>query len=191
MIDLTPLDVRKKKGDFRRGMRGYDPEVVDGFLDIVADRMEALVRENVTLRERADQLTTTMDAFRERERAMNEALISAQQLREETRAQAQRDAELTLREARAQADELLAEGRRQLAAMEEALARVQRQRATYLRSLRSLVERNLQEVQQEEDRLHDLLRADYEPTPPPATAPSTNASEWLRRLDEGSPPAAD
>ena len=24
MIDLTPLDVRKKKGDFRKGLRGYD-----------------------------------------------------------------------------------------------------------------------------------------------------------------------
>ena len=24
MIDLTPLDVRKKRGDFKRGLRGYD-----------------------------------------------------------------------------------------------------------------------------------------------------------------------
>ncbi len=32
MIDLTPLDVRKKRGDFRRGLRGYDPEEVDHFL---------------------------------------------------------------------------------------------------------------------------------------------------------------
>ena len=41
MIDLTPLEVRKKKGDFRRGLRGYDPPQVDDFLDIVADRLEA------------------------------------------------------------------------------------------------------------------------------------------------------
>ena len=38
MIDLTPLDVRKKKADFRRGLRGYDIEEVDAFLDLAAER---------------------------------------------------------------------------------------------------------------------------------------------------------
>ncbi|MBA4159185.1 MAG: DivIVA domain-containing protein, partial [Gemmatimonadetes bacterium] len=70
MIDLTPLDVRKKKGDFRRAMRGYEPELVDSFLDLVADRLDELVRENVTLRERVNQLTQAIDTFRERERAL-------------------------------------------------------------------------------------------------------------------------
>ena len=32
MIDLTPLDVRKKRGDFRKMLRGYDPQEVDSFL---------------------------------------------------------------------------------------------------------------------------------------------------------------
>ena len=36
MIDLTPLDVRKKKGDFTRTLRGYDTPTVDQFLDLVA-----------------------------------------------------------------------------------------------------------------------------------------------------------
>jgi DivIVA domain-containing protein len=40
MIDLTPLEVRQKKGDFRRAVRGYDPELVNDFLDLVADRRE-------------------------------------------------------------------------------------------------------------------------------------------------------
>ncbi len=40
MIDLTPLDVRKKRGDFGKGLRGYDPQEVDGFLELVAERME-------------------------------------------------------------------------------------------------------------------------------------------------------
>ena len=29
MIELTPLDVRKKRGDFGKTLRGYDPEEVD------------------------------------------------------------------------------------------------------------------------------------------------------------------
>src|SRR5688500_5262723 len=52
MIDLTPLEVRKKKGDFRRAMRGYDPALVDDFIDLVADRLEQLVRDHFALTER-------------------------------------------------------------------------------------------------------------------------------------------
>ena len=40
MIDLTPLDVRKKKGDFRKGLRGYEMEEVDGFLARVRELAE-------------------------------------------------------------------------------------------------------------------------------------------------------
>ena len=56
MIDLTPLDVRKKRGDFRRQLRGYDPEEVDTFMDLVADRFEELVRENLSLNEKTGRL---------------------------------------------------------------------------------------------------------------------------------------
>ena len=56
MIDLTPLDVRKKRGDFAKGVRGYSTQEVDSFLELVAERLEELVKENLTLRERADRL---------------------------------------------------------------------------------------------------------------------------------------
>ena len=35
MIDLTPLDVRNKRGDFKKLLRGYDPQEVDVFLELV------------------------------------------------------------------------------------------------------------------------------------------------------------
>jgi DivIVA domain-containing protein len=107
MIDLTPLDVRKKKGDFRRVMRGYDMEAVDNFLEVAASRMEELVRKNATLSGRVDSMSEVIAEYRERERAMNEALVSAQQLREDVREQARREAEMVLREARAQGDRIV------------------------------------------------------------------------------------
>jgi DivIVA domain-containing protein len=65
---LTPLEVRKKKGDFRRIMRGYDPGLVDDFLDLVADRLEELVRENLSLAERVARQDQQVAEYRERER---------------------------------------------------------------------------------------------------------------------------
>jgi DivIVA domain-containing protein len=56
MIEITPLDVRRKRGDFRKAMRGYEPQEVDTFLDLVAERLEELVKETMMLRERTAQL---------------------------------------------------------------------------------------------------------------------------------------
>jgi DivIVA domain-containing protein len=160
MIDLTPLDVKKKKGDFRRAVRGYDIAAVDDFLDTVSARMEELVRENVMAGARLESMTESIGNYRERERAMNEALVSAQQLREEMREQAAREADLVLREARAEAERIVGEARRQATAAAEALKRIQGQRVRFLRLFRTLVERQLQEIESEEDRTAALGRGD-------------------------------
>jgi cell division initiation protein len=152
MIDLTPLDVRKKKGDFRRGMRGYDIPEVDGFLEMVAERMEELVRENATLRERTSQLADALSDYRGREQAMNDALVSAQQLREEIRTQSQRDAELTLREARGEAERMLEEAKRAVEEEQNVLHHVRTQRNRFLRSYRAFLESQLAEIDSEEER---------------------------------------
>jgi DivIVA domain-containing protein len=162
MIDLTPLDVRKKKGDFRRVMRGYDPDSVDNFLDEVVARMEELVRDNQSLSARVTQMTDAIADYRERERAMNEALVSAQQLREGMREQAQREADLVLREARGEGDRIVADAKRQVTFALEALRRVQNQRVRFLRLFRALVERQLSEIDQEEERTAALGRLDAE-----------------------------
>jgi len=162
MIDLTPLDVRKKKGDFRRVMRGYDPDSVDNFLDEVVARMEELVRENQANTGRVAQMTEAIADYRERERAMNEALVSAQQLREGMREQAQREADLVLREARAEGERIVADAKRQVTFALEALRRVQAQRIRFLRLFRALVERQLGEIEQEEERTAALARLDAE-----------------------------
>ena len=162
MIDLTPLDVRKKKGDFRRVMRGYDADAVDNFLDEVVARMEELVRENQALASKSAQMTEAIADYRERERAMNDALVSAQQLREGMREQAQREADLVLREARAEGDRIIADAKRQVTFALEALRRVQAQRVRFLRLFRALVERQLSELEQEEERTASISRLDAE-----------------------------
>ncbi|HYJ79386.1 MAG TPA: DivIVA domain-containing protein [Longimicrobiaceae bacterium] len=162
MIDLTPLDVRKKKGDFRRVMRGYDADAVDNFLDEVVARMEELVRENSTLNTKVSGMAEAIAEYREREKAMNDALVSAQQLREDMRGQSQREADLALREARAEGERIIADAKRQVTLALEALRRVQAQRVRFLRLFRALVERQLTEIEQEEERSSALARLDAE-----------------------------
>jgi cell division initiation protein len=146
MIDLTPLEVRQKKGDFRRSLRGYDEELVNDFLDLVADRMEDLVKENMTLRNAAESARSELALYRQKEQALSEALMTAQQMREEWKAQAQKESELVVREARLAADLAREEAVRQLAREEESLRQVRARRAQLVDSFRRLLERELAEL---------------------------------------------
>src|SRR5207253_10213812 len=153
MIDLTPIEVRNKKGDFRRAMRGYDPALVDDFLDVVADRMEQLVRENMTFGDRVTRLEAQVTDYREREKALTEALVTAQEMREETRRQASRDAELLRREAEAEAAEIRSAAAQSREKEEDALRRIRAQRAQLMKSFRAFLERELSELSVAEEAL--------------------------------------
>jgi cell division initiation protein len=146
MIDLTPLEVRKKKGDFRKGMRGYEPQAVDDFLDLVADRLEQLVRENSAMHDQFARLENQVNDYRERERALTEALVTAQEMREEMRKQIEKEVELTRREAEADADSIRAEAEQVRQREHESIRRLRARQAQFVQSYRAFLERELAEL---------------------------------------------
>lgn len=158
MIDLTPLDVRNKRGDFRRAMRGYDPQEVDHFLEMVADRLDELVRDKLKLEERVEGLSERLSGQEGRERAVQEALVTAQELRKEIGEQARREAELTLREAEDDAERIRDAAERAIRERQHELDELNRLRRRFLRTFRTLLEREMDTVRVEEDRpiLEDL-----------------------------------
>ena len=149
MIDLTPLDVRKKRGDFGKGLRGYDPQEVDTFLELVAERMEVLVQENVAFRGRVGELEETVVAQQGREQAIQDALVTAQELRQDVKKQAHREANLLEREAQGKIDLMIGESEKLLSEHRAALQELERQRERFLKAFRSLLERELDTVEVE------------------------------------------
>jgi DivIVA domain-containing protein len=141
---LTPLDLRKQ--EFRKTMRGFDPAEVDDFRARAADELERVVRERLALEEKVKRQEEQLAAFKEREKAMNDALIAAQQLRAETREQAEREAQMIIREAEAEGERRLERARREVERLEAATQNLARQHHAYLAALRSLVERQKAEL---------------------------------------------
>ena len=141
---LTPLDVRKQ--EFKKGMRGYDALQVDDFRARVADELERVVREKLALEERLRAVEESLAVFKEREKAMNDALIAAQQLRAETKEQAEREAQMILREAEADAERGLERARRELERLEQSGQQLSQKHHAYLVSLRNLVDRQKAEL---------------------------------------------
>ena len=151
---LTPLDVRKQ--EFRKSMRGYEVAEVEDFRARAADEMERLVREKNAFEERGRTLTERLDAYREREKAMNDALVAAQQLRAETKEQAEREAQMIIRAAEAVAETRLERAHREIEKLQDSAEALSRQHHAYLAVLRNIVERQKTEL--------DALAA-HEPAP--------------------------
>jgi DivIVA domain-containing protein len=143
-FNLTPLDIRKQ--EFRKTLRGYDTLGVEDFQIRVADALERAMRERQVLEERVAALTDQLRVFREREKAMNDALVAAQQLRLETRASAEREGQVIVREAQAEAKRVLDEAKAAQSAVQGRMAETERQFQQYVGGFRALLERQLAEL---------------------------------------------
>jgi len=117
-MDLTPLDIRKKEGDFTRGFREYDQQQGDQYLDLMAERVQGQ---------------------EDRERAVQEAFVSAQSPKQDIQEQAKREADLIFREARVDADRSGDEGRKLIQNRDQEL--VYLGRARFLKGLLGLRDR--------------------------------------------------
>lgn len=141
---LTPVDVRRY--EFGTTFRGYDTARVDQFRAQVADELERMARLNQELDAKARGFHEQLRAFRERDKALNEALISAQQMREDTKAQADREGTLIIREAQAEADRLVDEARVAVRKMERNVDALERLRRSYVVQMKQMAEQQLAEL---------------------------------------------
>ncbi|HEY5544571.1 MAG TPA: DivIVA domain-containing protein [Gemmatimonadaceae bacterium] len=165
---LSPLDIRRF--DFGSALRGYDKARVDEFRDQVAVEVEYLLKQCQDLENKAKGFHEQLRAFRERDKALNEALISAQQLRGEIREQADREAQLILREAKAEGDRLIDQAKSQVRAVQAELDSLVRTRRAFLVQLRAIAQRQLSEIDAAEGAALPAFRpdgnADVDPADP-------------------------
>ncbi len=147
---LTPLDVRTQ--EFEKALRGYNPAGVEEFRERVAAELERLIRENAVLEEQVKNFRDQLKTFREREKALSDALVVAQKLRDDVQQSADREAKVVLRDARGQAENIIREARIAEEAVRRDIEAGHKQLAGYLASFRVLLERNLAELEAVESR---------------------------------------
>jgi len=148
---ITPHDIRQQQFTIKM-IKGYDPGEVQAFLDDVATDYEALLKEVTLLKE---QLTAQEERSRglvEREKILQDTLVTTQRLTEEMKASARREAELVVREAELRGEKML----------EEARAEDSEIRAEIL-SLKRLRRQAVEEVTSTLERYQRLLTAEIDP----------------------------
>ena len=150
-MKLTPLDVRKQ--EFKRTMRGLDPEEVEAFLVMVADELEFHLREKKQLNDELIKLRTQLKDYQRVESTLRDTLVRAQNTVEDSRANSRREAEIILHEAEIQADNIIKDAREELLSIRHEISLLRAQKDAIAKRLRHMLESQLEmlEVMEIED----------------------------------------
>jgi cell division initiation protein len=147
---ITPHDIRQQQFTVRM-FRGFHPQEVDAFLEDVADDYEALLKENALLKEQIATQEERSRGVMEREKNLQDVLVTTQRLIDEMKAAAKRESELIVREA-----ELRGEKALEAARGEEAKIRVE------IQSLKRLRRQLIEDLSATMDRYQRLLATEGE-----------------------------
>lgn len=147
---ITPHDIRQQQFTVRM-FRGFDPSEVDAFLEDVADDYEALLKEIALLKEQIAAQEERSRGVLEREKNLNDVMVTTQRLVDEMKAAAKREAELIVREA-----ELRGEKAVEAARGEEAKIRVE------IQALKRMRRQVIEDLGATMDRYQRMLAAEAE-----------------------------
>jgi len=136
-LNITPLDIRKQ--EFRKKMRGYDAEEVQGFLDQVAGALEEANASVATLEERLKEAESRLGHYRLIEQNLQDAAVTVQRSLDETKRLAEKEAELIVREAHTRAEKEAEALKDRVSRLQDDVATLEMQRANFLVRLRAVV----------------------------------------------------
>ena len=159
MQSLTPLEIQKQT--FSRVLKGYNADEVRGYLHLIAEEMERLIRDVDRLSRENAMLREELDEHTQRERILKDTLLSAQKVSEDVKANARKEAELIVKDAELLAERVVAQAMTRMSDIERAIQDLKLQRA----AARSKLRMTLENVQQMLD-----LDAEEESTEQPITA---------------------
>lgn len=137
-MDLTPLDVRYQ--EFPTGFRGYRKEAVRAYLARVAEVMEGLIGENEALKERLKGLEEEVVRLKEAEGELKRAVVAAERIARELKAQAEREAELIRKEALAAKEQVLREAAEELRRLRGEIERARQAKTLFLSQFQALLQ---------------------------------------------------
>ena len=138
---ITPLDIQQKQ--FPMKFRGFDVEEVYAFLEVIREEMEELLRENANLKENVQRADVQVREFKDMETTLRETLMTAQQMVDDYKINARKEAELLIKEAELRADEMIKESHEKVIKIHEDITDMKGIRRHFKEELKRLIENHL------------------------------------------------
>jgi cell division initiation protein len=147
---ITPLDIQQKQ--FSTRLRGFDMEEVDSFLELIREEMEELLRDNANLREESRRFEKQLKEYKNIETTLKDTLISTQQISEEYKSTAKKDAELQIKEAELRAEEIVRSAQEKIVNIHEDITDLKGVRRHFKEELKRMIENHLTMIEFDKER---------------------------------------
>ena len=139
---ITPLDIRKQP--FRKTLWGFDPDEVNSFLEMVASEFESVIKQNNDLQNQLKITEQKLEQYIQIEKTLKDTLLTAQRITDESRINAQKEAELIIKDAQIRADKYEDESRRRVHELESEIVALKSQRDSFLARFKSMLKTQLE-----------------------------------------------
>lgn len=123
---VTPADIRN--ANFKRKVKGFDPEEVRIFLTMVSEEMENILKENARLISENQELKSQLMDVQEKERMLKEIMLSTQKFVESLKENARREARIIVKDAELRAEEIIGSAQKQLKKINDEITHLKIQR---------------------------------------------------------------
>ena len=156
-MKISPMEIQRQT--FSKRLRGYDPDEVRTYLNLVAEELQQFQREQAALQQETTFLRSIVDEHRQREEILKNTLLTAQRVSEEIKENARRQSETTVKEAELQADRLVELAQDRAKTIERETLDLRSMRQVLRGDVRALLERIHHILDaQEEAEVDDNLR---------------------------------
>jgi cell division initiation protein len=156
-MKISPMEIQRQT--FSKRLRGYDPDEVRTYLNLVAEELQQFQREQAALQQETTFLRSIVDEHRQREEILKNTLLTAQRVSEEIKENARKQSETAVKEAELQADRLVELAQDRAKTIERETLDLRSMRQVLRGDIRALLERIHHILDaQEEAEVDDNLR---------------------------------
>ena len=164
-MKLTPMDINNK--EFKRGLRGYNPEEVDEFLEEIVENYEELYKENSKLKEKLNGASDKVEHYAKIESTIQNTLLLAQNAADQAKESSQKEADLIMKNANESAQKVLDKAHNDVIAVNDEYEKIKEEFIKFRAKFRNFMNAQLQTF----DELEKDLTKNY------------NVSETVEDLD--------
>ena len=190
IMEMLPNDIRQHR--FRKGMRGYDTDEVDQFLEHLATNLESLLVSHQRSEEKVKALEKEMSKFKDQEDALKKAVFTVEQAMSQARETSLKEVDSLRRTAKQRAKLVVQDAELERRRLEQDLKFLKESRQNYIEQLKAFCKaqlktlENLERPDRAQEAAHRAMMparsvpADVAPsTPEPAPEPAPdNARPW-------------
>ena len=136
-MKIAPVEIRKY--EFKKVLRGYDPDEVRYFLEMIADELEALNREKSELESKVKSHQEKLQEYRQIEKSMQDALIVAKETSDRSMANTKKESKLIIADAEAKADRIVEGARKEASKIRQDIEKLRMQKDSFIVKIKNIL----------------------------------------------------